>query len=117
MTQLNESNAASCTHCTSAHQNVSLRVVGPFGVISKCYVFLHRVMVELHGEGLETTQFTGLRAHQHPVIQRYCGKGVCVCVLWYVGDQTGVLWAYLLTSCIGLNLPLWLSQVVGVFIQ
>lgn len=71
--------------------------------------------MELHGEGLETTQFTGLRAHQHPVIQRYCGKGVCVCVLWYVGDQTGVLWAYLLTSCIGLNLPLWLSQVVGVF--
>ncbi len=35
----------------------------------------------------------------------------------HVGCQTGVLWACLWTSCMGLNLPVWLSQVVGVFVE
>lgn len=47
--------------------------------------------MELHGEGLETTQFTGLRAHQHPVIQRYCGKGVCVCTVVCRGSDRSLV--------------------------
>lgn len=40
--------------------------------------------MELNGEGLETTWFTGLRARQHPVIQRYCGDGgyAVSCACW-----------------------------------